>query len=114
MKENVSVDEVIELLNESFRLDPEWAHNFVETRTKCNDAVADHQTIQSGTRDGIKHVGPLGFLNGLFGVDDRGYGPIAASYDDKSSVASVRPVTARLTGFCRTPGAQPVGSDADE
>lgn len=91
MKNTVSVDETIALLNEVFGLDPVAAHAFIETRTPCGKDVADHPTIQVGTRDGIPHFGPLGFLNGLFGVDENGYGPIASFYDDQGN----------LTGFGR-------------
>ena len=93
MRDTVSIDDVIGLLNEVFRLDPVAANAFVENRSPCNEAIADHPTIQVVTRDGVPHFGPLGLLNGLFGVDERGYGPIASYYDDLG----------KLTGFGRAP-----------
>lgn len=83
---SVTVSEVVGLLNELLRLDPEAMHNLVEGRVQCNEAIADHPTVQVSGRvngDGTTYeFGILGLLNGLFGVDEKSYGAISASYEE--------------------------------
>lgn len=87
VREQVSVDDVLAVLNEALELDPLAVTNLVEARLPCNDALSEHPTIQCGPSGGTtKHwqVGLLGILNGLFGIFDEdapeptGFGPIAA------------------------------------
>jgi hypothetical protein len=61
------------------RLDPEATDKLVKSRVPCNEALAEHPTIQCGIFDGTKQnrVGLLGVLNGLFGCDANGCGAIA-------------------------------------
>jgi hypothetical protein len=79
----INVDEVISLLNEVYKLDPELAEKIVELRAHCNESIAAHPTIQVAKVQGEYLVGILGILNGLCGKDEDGYGYIAAMYDDK-------------------------------
>jgi len=79
---SVTFQEVIELLNAAIKLDPVAAHGLVEQRIPCNDALGDHPTIQVTGIDGKLSVGFLGALNGLFGADENGWGPIAGVFDD--------------------------------
>jgi hypothetical protein len=88
----VDIDDVIHILNDMVRLDPEAAHQLVETRYLCNNDLADHPTIQVMGNEGKPVVGFLGVLNGIFGADDRGIGYIRAVFDDD---------TGKLTGFYR-------------
>jgi hypothetical protein len=85
LRESVSLDQALYLLNEIVALDPKAAEALVETRVVCNKALADHPTIQVGLgieEDGDSfQVGILGLLNGMFGADDEGYGQIAAWYN---------------------------------
>lgn len=71
----------VALLNEVLEKDPELAECLVEGRFPCNDAIAEHPTIQVGlyTEDGkfdnvngVPRVGILGILNGLCGAYDDG------------------------------------------
>jgi hypothetical protein len=55
--------------------------NLIDARVTCNEALADHPTIQVGQQDGSYQVGLLGILNGLFGINDAGWGPITAHID---------------------------------
>ena len=83
MKEQVTIDEVIEVLNEALKLDPYAIQRLAGTRIRCNEELADHPTVQVSTGCNVAfEVGLLGIINGLFGVDDRGWGPIAAYYDE--------------------------------
>ena len=92
MRERVTIDEAINLLNEAVRADRQAMHQLVETRTICNSELAKHPTIQVVAGTGPRTVGILGILNGLFGVDEESWGPISAVYADDG----------RLTRFART------------
>jgi hypothetical protein len=83
MKESVTIDEVIDILNELGRLDGVALNNLVEHRIVCNSSLAAHPTVQViwDKAEEVYRVGFLGFVNGLFGVDDDGYGPIVAGYE---------------------------------
>lgn len=84
LKQTVSIDEVIALLNDAFEKDPEAIHELVTTRVPCNEAMADHPTIQVGVnwKGTSKYVvGVIGILNGIFGTADDGYGAIAGDFD---------------------------------
>jgi hypothetical protein len=86
IKETVSIDEAIALLNEILQLDPEVANIMVKHHFICNEMIANHATIQVQAtemnpfqRVGNKTegwVGILGVINGMFGVHENGMGPI--------------------------------------
>jgi hypothetical protein len=84
MKVSVTIDDVVELLNELNELDASAMRRLIEARHSCNRGVADHPTVQvmSVNKEGPYKVGMLGFLNGLFGVDGSGSGPIQMVTDD--------------------------------
>lgn len=78
MKNSVTIQEVLALLNAITLTDPKAATELINARVPCNEELANHPTIQVGKDDdGQIVVGILGVLNGLFGTDDRGMGPIA-------------------------------------
>jgi len=101
IKETITVDEVIDILNGAIVMDREAIDALVNQRIECNESLADHPHIQvrpgkslSGTA--IWSVGLLGILNGLFGIDDiSGYGAITAVINDDSGI---------LEKFIRTKG----------
>jgi len=80
MSETIDAFDAIHLLNEAVAADPEAVTQLVETRVPTNESMAEHPTIQVGATDSPKHymVGLLGLINGLFGVNSRGSGYIAA------------------------------------
>jgi len=85
MRETVTVSEVIEFLNELLELDQKAIELLVDSRVPCSDSMASHPTVQvTGYASGAFKVGMLGILNGIFGVDAGGWGPISAVYDDDS------------------------------
>jgi len=97
IKTSIDIDQVIATLNEMVALDPQAARALVETRVPCANVLADHPTIQVQDSDrGKPIVGFLGVLNGLFGTDDEGWGPICAVFEDDGTLSS----------FKRTPRAQ--------
>ncbi len=69
---NVSLESVIELLNELSTKDPEALLKLMENRVPCNDEIVNHPTIQTAktkTEYGVLHtVGMVGLLNALFPV----------------------------------------------
>ena len=88
IKDFVSLDEVIKLLNDLVLLDPETMNNLVENRIVCNFEFADHPTVQVQDYEGSNQpcVGLLGILNGFFSIDDDGWGGITAVFDDKGKL----------------------------
>ena len=90
IRESISVERVIELLNELNSLDPAFMANFIAGRIPCNAALGEHPTVQTGLHEGSYNAGPLGILNGLFGIKDdeprKGWGPIAAMVNEDGSI----------------------------
>jgi len=82
IKKQVNIDDVISLLNDALKLDPKAITNLVGQRVVCNKKLAKHPTVQVGVVDNNYQVGLLGILNGLFGVDEKGYGAIIADFDN--------------------------------
>lgn len=91
IKESVSLTEAIQFLNDLLALDKDAITNLIHSRVSCNEELANHPTVQVGAYDmllgkqtpGEYHVGILGILNGLFGIDDEtGMGPILANVTD--------------------------------
>jgi len=87
IKEFIGVEEVLEVLNRALGADEEGVTALMNQRVPCNEVLEADPTIQVGSyvdeRSGEKHcsVGVLGLLNGLFGIDEDGWGPIAAVYE---------------------------------
>ncbi|MGO0058645.1 hypothetical protein ACTID9_01025 [Brevibacillus fluminis] len=88
IKETISVDEVVQLLNQLSIEDKTAMENLICARVECNEAVANHPTVQV-SQDAFK-VGMLGVLNGLFGVAQDGFGAIAADFDENGLKGFVR------------------------
>ena len=86
MAESISVETAIEFLNEALKYDPIAIKNLILTKVNCNEAMANHPTIQCGKKDDGNgyEVGPLGLINGLFGIRTDGWGCICAIFDDKN------------------------------
>lgn len=81
IKETVTIGEVIELLNDATKRDPEAIARLINIRTLCNESLSNHPTIQVSDEHGRDAVGLLGIINGIFGIDDKGWGGIAALFD---------------------------------
>jgi hypothetical protein len=68
-------------LNELVELDNKAIRNLILNKVECNEAIADHPTVQVGLQcDGQYSIGALGLLNGLVGIQDDGWGYIAAVF----------------------------------
>lgn len=96
MNKQALADLLIERLNEIASHDLEALHQLIETRVPCNEALANHPTVQvQKAADGNGYVvGILGLLNGLVGAMDdgpkKGWGFVAASYDEDKLVKFMR------------------------
>lgn len=83
IRASVTVEDAIILLNEALAADQEAINALYRSKVSCNETLANHPTIQIGVRpDNNYVVGLLGIMNGLFGIDDKGYGAIVAIIDD--------------------------------
>lgn len=82
-KKSISPQEVVEFLNSLLELDREAISNLIFTRVSCNMKLAEHPTVQvlQDAVDGRNCVGWLGLLNGLFGINENGYGCILMHCD---------------------------------
>lgn len=82
-------DDLIAFLNSLVSIDEYAIAELLCVRVPCNEAMADHPTVQvagagPGTtfvRPGTFRLGLLGLLNGYCGIGPDGWGPIAAIYE---------------------------------
>ena len=75
-RDTVSADDVIRYLNELVEIDPLAIRALMCTRIPCNEALANHPTVQVSEWPEGCHVGVIGIINGLFGTDEEGRGGI--------------------------------------
>lgn len=76
IKESVTIDEMVTFLNEFLSLDPQATSEFLNRRILVNDLVVNHPTIQCRVKDNQGSINLIGLLNGLFGIDEKGYGAL--------------------------------------
>lgn len=81
MKESITIDEMIDYLNELIEKDSSIRH-LLDIRIHCNEETYNHPTVQVGPHGNIYMVGFIGIINGMFGVYDNGMGPIAVEMDN--------------------------------
>lgn len=96
IRTSITIDEMIGYLNELRSIDPSAVAALIESRVPCNEELAQHETCQTSGTAYEPRVGLLGVINGAFGTDDSGRGPIAANFDD---------ISGELLGFIFTPAA---------
>ena len=77
-----AIDQAIEVLNRAAETDGAALTNILKERWPCNDELADDQTIQVREDKSGLSVSALGLINGLFGVDENGFGHITAIFED--------------------------------
>lgn len=82
MRDVVSVDEVIKLLNELNAIDKLAARNLFESRVYCKKELENHPSIIVVGDGPVPQLGILGVINGLFDPLPNGRGPITAVYSD--------------------------------
>jgi hypothetical protein len=82
IKESTTPEEVVRLLNDLLKDDPECITNLINNKIECNKTIAEHETVQVSLKDGIYRLGIVGLLNGIFGINDNGFGCIASYWED--------------------------------
>ena len=88
IKESVTLEEVINYLNELLEVDTEAVSNlFNNVRVPCNEAMANYETVQVEANRlpevyGEYAVGILGILNGLFGCGEDSWSTIYMTVDN--------------------------------
>jgi len=78
MRHKITIADAVDMLNNALERDPIAVSSLISIKVSCNKSLADHKSIQAWDCDGNYHIGMLGFLNGLFGTDEDGWGGIAA------------------------------------
>jgi len=100
-KESITIDDVVAYLNKLVALDKPAMAALIANRVPCNQQMADHPTVQVRAMHGGFSVGLIGIINGMFGINVDGWGPITWIFEeDESSKAMV------LIGVGRTDKAQ--------
>lgn len=74
--------QVVALLNELIALDRDAIEKLIAARVQCNQALADHPSVQVLAVSGDFWVGMLGVLNGIYGCNQESVGYIEAHLDD--------------------------------
>lgn len=78
LRNEVTIDQAIKLLNEALSADPKAISELISFRVACSKTLDSHPSIQCGFRNNTTTIGLLGILNGLFGTYEEGCGPISA------------------------------------
>lgn len=78
----LSIDDVIDYLNELLALDRPAIAALVANRVPCTEALADHRSVQVQSQHGGYHIGLLGIINGMFGTTDGTNGPVTVVFED--------------------------------
>jgi hypothetical protein len=82
IKESVTIEQVLEVLNRAVKADPEAMTALFATRVPVNVHPADITPIQVQEEMEGHSLSLLGLLNGIFGADEMGWGAIAAVWSD--------------------------------
>ena len=83
VKEKITIQEMVDFLNEILKIDAIAITALFSLRIACNENLAKHETVQVGRlSENYCQVGMIGILNGLFGIDEHGWGHIAADCDN--------------------------------
>jgi hypothetical protein len=91
-KHTDAISFAISVLNSALKADPAAINYLVNARVMCNKELAEHPTIQVGKdsryKGEVHWVGLLGIINGLFGIDDEGWGFIEGYIDDETGLVT--------------------------
>ena len=96
LKNSITPRDVCDLLNELLKIDYNAIYDLVSTHFACNEKVANHPTVQVRAHNDYKEytLSLFGFLNGLFGIRDDGFGSICYIISKDND---------KITGFKLTP-----------
>lgn len=83
IKNKITIQSAVKLLNEALNIDCVAINALFGMRTSCNKKLSKHKTIQVvKVFDDFYQVGFMGILNGMFGVDENGWGCICMDVND--------------------------------
>ena len=97
-EEFVSVNEVIQFLNEVLQIDSDAINKLLTIRVPCNEKLDNHESVQTfcvpfkgKEKDDkprpISVVGILGIINGMFGINSDKFGSIMIMIERKTGKA---------------------------
>lgn len=90
MKESITPQDVIDILNRAIKADQAAMTKLMSKRFYCNEELANDPTIQvrqeksfgvPGGEGVVFTISANGLLNSLWGIDENGWGPIAAIFE---------------------------------
>jgi hypothetical protein len=84
-----AVEHAVKILNEALESDHIAVNQLINLRVMCNKELANHPFIQVGKDNRFQQVwwvGLFGIINGLFGVDEEGWGFIEAEIRDDTGL----------------------------
>lgn len=69
----MTAQQIVDLLNDALRCDPDGVHELMEKRAACSEALVNHPTIiccrADESADGSPYFRVLGLLNGIAAID---------------------------------------------
>jgi hypothetical protein len=88
IRQAASIRHAVDVLNRALLADHDAVLELVNARVPCNLSLAKDPTIQVAADGdaGPYRVGLLGIVNGIFGIDGDGWGPITAQFDDSGKL----------------------------
>lgn len=87
MRQSLTPNDVVDLLNELVAMDRVAVGALLSNRIPCNELVANHPTIPVQAQNGGFYVSFIGVVNGMFGVlPGTNLGPITYVMDDDGLV----------------------------
>lgn len=84
---NNLANSIVAFMNELVKADHEAITSLINNRVECNEALAQHPTIEVMLLDNKYLVGLLGILNGICRTNDKSAGPICAAFEDNGNLA---------------------------
>ncbi len=83
-----SIQKTIEVLNRALRADPEAITKLFSMRVLVNLELALDETIQvkEGKGEEFTTLSMIGLLNGIFGIDELGWGALRAVWDEDGEI----------------------------
>lgn len=92
LRDSITMEEVVAFLNNLLQIDCIAMSELVGTRVRCNPNMADHPSVQVMARNdpetgevGDFRVGIFGILNGMFGIQEDGMGPMLYLIEDNTN-----------------------------
>ena len=91
IKEAVTIQDAIDLLNDLLKLDYDCISRLITTRLYCNDQIVNHPTVTVYSEaSGSASLGLMGMINGLFGTNENGAGPICFEIGEDGKISNFK------------------------